>query len=206
MTPIEQKTETLSQAILNEAQAEADQILAEARAKADAILRQAEERTAAVCKEITDRGMQEVARLRGQAVATAQLKARSAELEHREKLLNDVFNAARQKLRVVLEGPHYAQVTRRFLAEALSSLGAKSVKIHADPATSAILTPALLDELAKEYQVEIQLAEPTAQNIGIIVETADGHMNFDNTLETRLDRLQSALRYSVYQLLVGETQ
>jgi vacuolar-type H+-ATPase subunit E/Vma4 len=38
------------------------------------------------------------------------------------------------------------------------------------------------------------------------VETMDKHRRYDNTLEARLSRQKSALRSSVYQLLMGESQ
>ncbi len=202
----EQKNETLSEAILNEARAEAEQIRAEAQARAEAIRQQAVERAAAERKAIIDSGAQEVARLRSQAVSTAQLRARTSELEHREKLLNEVFQAARQKLRAVQQQPDYAQVTRRLLAEALASLRSSAIQVHADPVTAGVLSEQVLAELSSEHQVTITMGEPVGQNTGMVVETTDGHLNFDNTLETRLDRMQSTLRYPVYQLLVGDAQ
>jgi len=36
------------------------------------------------------------------------------------------------------------------------------------------------------------------------VSAADGKLNYDNTLETRLNRLQGTLRASVYKILMGE--
>jgi len=38
----------------------------------------------------------------------------------------------------------------------------------------------------------------------VIVQTPDGHLNFDNTLETRLARMQNPLRADVFRLLTGE--
>ncbi len=206
MKTTEQKNETLSEAILNEARAEAQQILAEAQAKAEAVRQQAVERAAVERKAIIDRGAQEVARLRSQAVSTAQLKARTSELEHRERLLNEVFQAARQKLRAVQQQPNYPQVTRRMLSEALASLRSNAVQVCADPLTASVLSGQVLADLSSEYQAVIQVNERAGQNAGVVVETADGHLNFDNTLETRLDRMQSTLRYPVYQLLVGDAQ
>ena len=42
------------------------------------------------------------------------------------------------------------------------------------------------------------------EGTGVIVDASDGHLHFDNTLETRLSRLQSSLRSSVYHVLMGE--
>jgi len=39
---------------------------------------------------------------------------------------------------------------------------------------------------------------------GVVIDAADGRLHYDNTLETRLQRLQSTLRASVYKMLMGE--
>src|SRR5215210_2336337 len=80
--------EMLERAILTEAQDESEQIKAEAKAKVEAIRARAQERAEAESKAILDRATQDAERLRGQAVATAQLKARSLQLAHREQLLD----------------------------------------------------------------------------------------------------------------------
>jgi vacuolar-type H+-ATPase subunit E/Vma4 len=36
------------------------------------------------------------------------------------------------------------------------------------------------------------------------VDAADGKLHYDNTLETRLHRLEGTLRSSVYKVLIGE--
>jgi vacuolar-type H+-ATPase subunit E/Vma4 len=37
-----------------------------------------------------------------------------------------------------------------------------------------------------------------------VVNAAGGKLHYDNTLETRLSRLQGSLRSSVYKMLMGE--
>ena len=40
--------------------------------------------------------------------------------------------------------------------------------------------------------------------VGIVIDADHGRLHYDNTLETRLNRLQSALRSAVYHVLMGE--
>ena len=94
MKSVEENLELLSRAILSEANDEAEQIKADAKAKADAIRQRAERHAAAERDEILQRARQDADRIRSQAIATTQLKARTIQLEHREKLLKDVFDAA----------------------------------------------------------------------------------------------------------------
>jgi len=205
MRSIEENIQTLSRAIIDEANADAEHILADARAKADAIRQRAREQAAAERKEILDRANQEAERLRGQSIATAQLKARTLTLEHREKLLDNVFSTARKDMATVQKWSDYETVAKRFLREALRHLGSGEARLHADPLTGNVLSGHVLDEVSKEMQVAIVMAEPLAKGTGLLVETPDGHLQYENTLEDRLNRLQNVLRSPVYHILIGET-
>jgi V/A-type H+-transporting ATPase subunit E len=204
MEPVEGNVETLSRAVMSEAHAEAEQILSDARTKADGIRQRAQERAAAVRNEILERVSQEAERIHSRAIASAQLKARTLQLEQREKLLDHVFEAARQQLPTVQQWTDYGQIARYLLREALIHLGAASAQIRADEATRRLLTGQMLDEISKELKMQLRVTEPLKQGTGIIVETVDGRLRYDNTLETRLSRLQNTLRSPVYHILMGE--
>jgi vacuolar-type H+-ATPase subunit E/Vma4 len=204
MRTVEESIKALSRAVQDEARAEADQVLADAKAKAEAIGQHAQEQAAAERTEILERGSADAARIRSQAIATAQLKARTLQLERREKLLDSVFEVARQQLPTVQQWTDYGQIARRLLREALVLLGAAAVRVRADEQTRALLTDPVLAEISKELGVQVQFGALLEQGTGVIVETADGHRQVDNTLETRLSRLQDALRSPVYHLLMGE--
>jgi vacuolar-type H+-ATPase subunit E/Vma4 len=205
MRSIEENIETLSRAILDEANADAQRILADARAKAEVIRQRAREQAAAERKEILDRANQESERLRGQSIATAQLKARTLQLEHREKLLDVVFATARKDMPTIVKWSDYDVVARRLLREALTKLGSSEVRLHTDAATATALSSGVLAEVSKETNVQIEVAEPLAKGRGVLVETTDKHLQYENTLDDRLDRLQNVLRSPVYHILIGET-
>jgi vacuolar-type H+-ATPase subunit E/Vma4 len=199
-----QDIEMLERAILTEARDEAEQIKAEAKEKAEAIRKRAQERAEAERKAILDRAREEVERLRGQAVATAQLKARSLELAHREKLLDRVFKAVKEKLPEVQKRPDFDQIASMLIREALTQLRVKKADIRADETTQKSLKKASLDEISKELDGEFNITGTFEEGIGVVVDAADGKLHYDNTLETRLNRLQNALRSSVYHVLIGE--
>ena len=148
---------------------------------------------------------QETARLRSQAIAAALLKARALQLEQRELLLNAVFERATQKIADVEKNPHYQDIAKALLKEALDRLGGNTALIRADFATLRLFTPAVLESISQETGVKLESGEPLQQGTGLIVQTPDGHRQYDNTLETRLNRMQDALRNPVNRLLMGET-
>ena len=110
-----QDIEMLSRAILAEVRDEAEQIKAEAKEKAEAIRKRAQEQAEQERKAILDRAREDAERLRGQGVATAQLKARSLQLTNREQLLDRVFQTVRERLADIQKRPDYEQIATLLL-------------------------------------------------------------------------------------------
>ena len=199
-----QDIEMLSRAILTEVRDEAEQIKAEAKEKADAIRKRAQEQAERERKAILDRAHEDAERLRGQGVATAQLKARSLQLTNREQLLDRVFQTAREKLSEIPKRSDYDEIAALLLREALVQLRVNKANIRADKTTQGILEKKALREISKELNGQFTSAEPLEEGIGVVVDAADGRLNYDNTLETRLNRLEGTLRSAVYKMLIGE--
>jgi V/A-type H+-transporting ATPase subunit E len=199
-----QGIEMLSRAILTEARDEAEQIKAEAREKAEAIRRRAQEQAEQERKAILDRAREDAERLRGQSVATAQLKSRSLQLTNREQLLDRVFRTVRERLPELQKRPDYEEIAAQLLREALVQLRVNKAQVRADKTTQHILRKGVLRELSKELNGQFDSSEELEEGTGIIVDAADGKLNYDNTLETRLHRLEGTLRAAVYKILIGE--
>jgi vacuolar-type H+-ATPase subunit E/Vma4 len=204
MKSLEENIDALSRAVLSEARGEADQVLADAQAKADAARQQAREQAERERKEILDRARQDAERIRGQKIAATQLKARTMQLSSREKLLNKVYEKAVQELPTLQQWTDYEDIAKTLLREALSQLRADEVLVRGDPKTMSYFSDRFLDELAKEMNKKITRGEPLTRGIGVVVETTNGHMQYDNTLETRLQRMWNTTRAPIHHLLMGE--
>ena len=196
--------EMLSRAIMVEVREEAEQLQAEAESKAEAIRKRALAEAEAERKLILDRAKQDADRLRSQTVSGAQLKARTMQLEQREKLLDRVFQAAREKLADIQKRPDYDQLAAMLLREALVQLRVNKAEIRADPATRALLEKKALKDISSELNGQFTIADNLEEGLGVVIEAAEGKLHYDNTLETRLQRLQSTMRASVHKLLMGE--
>ena len=199
-----QDIEMLERAIMVEANEEAAQLLAEAKEKADAIRKRAQAEAEAERKAILDRAKQDADRLRSQALATTQLKSRSTQLEQREKILDGVFEEVKKQLDAIKKRPDYDAIATLLLREALTQLRVNKAEIKADELTQKALKKGALDEISKELKGEFTLSGALEEGTGVVVDAADGKIHYDNTLETRLSRLQSALRSSVHKVLMGE--
>ncbi len=196
--------QALETGIMAQARDEAQRILGDAESKARAIRQQAQTQAEAERKAIVQRVQDEARRAREQVIASAQLEAQSLKLQRREQLLGRVFAAARQNLAALQESPDYPEIVRHLLREAVDHLAADEVRVRADPKTQQVLEQGLLAEVEAQAGVHIALGEPLARGVGLVVETPDGHRRLDNTLETRLSRMQENLRAPVFHILMGE--
>jgi vacuolar-type H+-ATPase subunit E/Vma4 len=191
----------LARAIMAEAHDEATQVLAEAKEKAEAVRRRAQEQAESERKEILDRAKQDAERLRSQTSATAQLKSRSFQLGEREKLLDGVFTEVKKRLETVKDRKDYGAIAAMLAREALTQLKVDQAEIRADEATRKALN---LNELSKELNGKFSFSDPLEEGTGVVVSAASGKLSYDNTLETRLSRLQGTLRSAVHKVLMGE--
>lgn len=205
MRSVDESMKALARAVWSEARAEAERILADAKAKAEAIQQEAQKQAAAEREEILKNARREAEHIRSQAIAAAQLQARTLQLERREKLLNKVFEAARERLPSVRQWTDYDQIVRQLIREAVAHVGTDVVLLRADEETQELLTDEVLAELSQELGVQLQRGEPLTHGTGVIAETMDGRRQYDNTLEARLSRRQDALRAPVYRILRGES-
>ncbi len=197
----EEDIELLARAIMVEAREEAEQLQAEAKEKAEAIRKRAQDQAESERKAILTRAKEDADRLRSQSSATSQLKARSTQLEQREKILNDVFEEVRKQLGAVTKRADYGAIVAMLTREALTQLKVTDAEVLADETTQKALK---LDELSKEFNGTFKPGKKLEEGTGVVVSAAGGKLHYDNTLETRLSRLQGSLRSSVYKTLMGE--
>lgn len=204
MSPEQNGIHALAHAIQEEANGEANRILAKAQTEADSIRRQAQAQAETQEEAILEQAQREAEALRDHATAAAQLEAQKLKLERREQLLERVFADARRQLASAAQWPDYGSIARHLLREAIERLGTDMVVVRVDETTRRALGDKALTDLEREFDIHLRFGEPLTQSHGIAVETSDGHRLYDNTLETRLARMQAGLRTSVYHTLMGE--
>ena len=196
--------ERLSRDILQQAESEAEQIISEAKSKAEQIQKRAQEEAAAERVRILNQAKRDSDRIRSQAIATTQLKARTMQLESREKLLTEVFEASLKKIPSVQQWNDYEAIVEKLALEAIAQIGSDKIIIYSDKFTNKLLAESILKKNNSEFGGTIELGDPLEKGTGLIASTTNGHLTYDNTLETRLQKLENELRAPVNHLLMGE--
>ena len=203
--------QALSRAILDDAGGEATRIIAEAQERATVKKQRALTEAARVRQEILGRAHDEIERLQQQTVATARLDAQRVLLARREALIEAVFAEAAGQLAQARQRTGYAELLRRLVIDAVEQMGRPAeCLVHVAEQDEHLFdeaaeSGALLEPLGTwEGGVRLRLGEPAAISGGVVVESADGHKRYDNSLEARLKRGQARWRAQVYRFLQGE--
>ena len=126
-------------------------------------------------------------------------------LQRREQVLTHTFDEAHQRLATIPQRADYPDIARRLISEAVSTIGDEAFVVQADAATNRVLNDAFLEDLAEHLNIHLERGSQLAEGTGIVLMTPDGHRRYDNTLETRLTRIQDNIRTAVFHILAGDT-
>ncbi|MCJ7549640.1 MAG: hypothetical protein MUQ30_08155, partial [Anaerolineae bacterium] len=69
--------------------------------------------------------------------------------------------------------------------------------------TRDCLDDKILGQLCREFDIELTLGGLLDEGTGLVVQSQDGRLFYDNTFRARLTRMRSSLRASVFQILRG---
>jgi vacuolar-type H+-ATPase subunit E/Vma4 len=181
------------------AQAAAEERRKAAQSQAESILREAEERIA-----------KQGETLRRQAEASLRMEEKRLQLKVRERVIAQVEQEVRQRLKAMIGEEGYRKVLLDWIVEAAVGLNAPQASVNASPAERKQLDDKLLREAERRVRrltgAEVRLAVtegPPVVGQGIVLTAADGRVEFNNQVATRLLRRQSEIRKVIYKELFG---
>ena len=161
--------------------------------------------TIAEVQRIIDQQERHADALKRQIIGAAEMSARNKSLEIVEDNLNKSFEEAMKKLKAASESQDYEKVLRALVLEALDQVGGESFVLHSNSRDQKTLKK-IAEMVSKEKNVKISIdASPLEKTIGgVVVNSSDGYVTFDNTFEARLERLKPSLRKQIAQIFSGQ--
>ena len=143
--------------------------------------------------------------LKRQLVGSGRLAARNQELLMIENAVNDAFEEARKKLATSGGKDSYKALLSSIIEESVSSVGSGEVEIECNKNDAELVRRILSDLQNKSPNVQAKVSDHNIDVLGgIKVKSADGTMTFDNTLESRIERLKPLIRKNIAHMLRGE--
>jgi V/A-type H+/Na+-transporting ATPase subunit E len=143
--------------------------------------------------------------LRRQIVGSSRLAARNQELLMIENAVNNAFEEARKKLAASGGKDSYRTLMASLVEESVSSVGSDEVVVECNRNDAELVSKILADLQKKNPRIKAKVSDQHIEAIGgIRVKSADGTMTYDNTIDSRIERLKPLIRKNIAQMLRGE--
>jgi V/A-type H+-transporting ATPase subunit E len=143
--------------------------------------------------------------LRRQIIGSARLASRNQELLTIENAVNKAFEEAKKKLQASSGTDSYKNLLKQMVEESISAVGGSNAVIIESNKNDAEIVRKAVSELRDTGKV--QQAEVSDQHIdvlgGIRIKSSGGTMTYDNTLDSRIERLKPLIRKNIAQMLRG---
>ncbi|MER3407296.1 MAG: V-type ATP synthase subunit E [Nitrososphaera sp.] len=154
---------------------------------------------------IVESAKKQAENLKRQIVGSSRLGARNKELVMIENDVNEAFEKARAKLASAGKDESYRALMARLVEESLPSVGSDEVIIECNKNDADLVRKIVADLAAsKKLKVKATVSDKPINALGgIRVKSADGTMTFDNTLDSRIERLKPLIRKNIAKMLRG---
>ncbi|MGI0010413.1 MAG: V-type ATP synthase subunit E [Nitrosopumilaceae archaeon] len=137
-------------------------------------------------------GKKEADKLQKQIIGSAALEARNKQLLLVEESVEKVFTKAIEKLNDLVRNEDYTKLVTQLLDESVKGLGTSNVIVECNSKDKSVVQSILSKFPAAT------LSSNTLNCLGgVIVKSKDGSMSFDNTINTRIERLKPLIRKDI---------
>ncbi len=194
--------------IIQEAQSKADEIIQEAESESNSII-EAGKKEAQLEKEKILEDAKKQSRMKyQQIISEAKMNARRADLEAREEVIEESFQKAFEKLRILAStsSSEYKQSLIEIITEASMECGGGDLQVLIKVDDVEKVKNSLNDiEAVVEKETGTKTTLELGDNIntigGAILKTKNGEIEVNNTIEARMQRFKKTLRYEVAKVL-----
>jgi V/A-type H+-transporting ATPase subunit E len=91
------------------------------------------------------------------------------------------------------------------IEDSINSVGTGEVTVECNKADSEFVKKIVADMSKKNSRVKVSMSSQPIDVIGgIRVKSGDGSMTYDNTIDSRIERLKPLIRKNIAQMLRGE--
>lgn len=143
--------------------------------------------------------------LKRQIVGSSRLSARNRQLVLIESAVNDTFEKAKTILASSNKENSYRLLMRKILKDSVMMIDSDQVIVECNKNDIDLVKEAISDSFNDNNKMKIKISDHPLNAIGgIRLTSADGSMTFDNTLDSRIERLKPLIRKNIAQMLRGE--
>lgn len=141
---------------------------------------------------ILDESKKESEKLEKQIIGSSELEARNKHLLLTAESVDKVFDKAIEKIQNIKKNENYPKLISTLIDESTKALGTQEI---------VVLTNSKDKDVVKSVLAKFPKAELSSETIscigGVEVRSKDGTMTFNNTIDSRLERLKPLIRKDI---------
>jgi len=191
----------------------ANEVLGDVQKESEAIILSAENQAKQTLKAGKEQAVQNYQTFMNQAAIRAEgerrkiasvteVEMRNRLLQTKEGLVDAAFEKALLNLKSFVTIEEYQGYLLKLIKETTVRIGPKNLVIQINAKDKGWLTQDILNSLSKKSRRELKLSDENGDFIGgCKIQTVDGKITCDVTIDTRLQELKPALRVEVAKIL-----
>ncbi len=192
----------ISAEVLEDVRKEAETLILQAESEAKETLRAAKEEADKTYKATMNGDVAKVETEKRRMQSLTEVELRNNLLRTKETLIDAAFAKANVRLAEFAKTAAYHDYLVKLIQEATRKIHSKKLVIRVNAPDKTWLRQSNFFDLSKKMHVELKLAEETESCVGgCKIETTDGKIIYDNTIENRLSKLKPALRAEAAEIL-----
>jgi V/A-type H+/Na+-transporting ATPase subunit E len=191
--------------VVGDVQKEAEVVILAAENEAKATLKAAKEQADQIFRAIISQAVANAEAEKRKTASVTEVEMRNHLLQTKEDLVDAAFEKALVKLKNFVETEEYRVYLLKLIQNAAERIGQKDLVVQINAKDKGWLTQDALKHLSKKCHCELRLSDKTENYLGgCIIQTEDGKIIYDATLDNRLQELRPVLRVELARMLFGE--
>jgi V/A-type H+-transporting ATPase subunit E len=150
---------------------------------------------------IIDNAKKQAENLKRQIIGSSRLSARNKQLVLIENAVSNAFIKASEKIESVRNSDKYASMMKKLLEDGLNAVGG-DVVIECNNKDKSTVKK-LASEIERSTNVKIKVSDEAIDYLGgLRVKSKDGSMVYDNTLDSRIERLKPLIKKDIANMFM----
>ena len=188
--------------VLEDVQKEAQAIILTAENEAKEILKTAKGQADKNYQAIIDRARTKAENEKKKIESRTEVDVRNSMLQTKEDLVDAAFNKALVRLKYFTTTKEYPDYLINLVEQVAKRIDRKNLIVQVNVKDKSLLNQEALNRLSQKLNCEISLSNQKAEFIGgCKIQTSDGKITYDSTIDTRLMELKPTLRVEVAKIL-----
>lgn len=191
--------------VLGDVQKEAEAIISSSQNQARETLKVAKKQADEKYQTIISQAAAKAEGEKRKITSVTEVEMRNLLLQSKEALVDVAFDKAVGEIKEFAESEEYHRYLLKLIEEVAKGIGYDSLVLQVNARDKAWLTKDTLNKISKKLNVQLTILEQTEEYIGgFKIQTEDGKITYDSTIDNKLKELRPILRVEVAKVMFGK--